>query len=419
MHISERLQYLWQQYVDDSATRAELDELATLLNNPLYNDAAKEYLLDKLQKTVPLPSHDDNRLQNILHKIRKEDVADRLFLPYRESIADRKSKKIKRVWWAAAALIIMSVGIGFLVVSSKNEKQEVAVIKNEPAKNSIVPGSNKAILTLADGTSIVLDSTAEGTVAKQGVSNIVKLENGKIAYEIKGSSVNEVFMNTMSTPRGGQYKLRLPDGTDVWLNAASSITYPTAFTSAERNVSVTGELYFEVAKDKSRPFHVTVKSGSAHQKDMEIEVLGTHFNINAYEDESSIRTTLFEGSVKVALGEENSLLKPGQQSVINSAREITGQQNKSAAITILKDINLEEVIAWKDGYFQFKRADIQTVMRQISRWYDVDVVYEGAIPKDRFVGDLPMDANISQVLRTLEKVQVHFRIEGKKIIVTP
>ena len=189
--------------------------------------------------------------------------------------------------------------------------------------------------------------------------------------------------------------------------------------NAERNVSVTGELYFEVAKDKSRPFHVTVKSGSAHQKDMEIEVLGTHFNINAYEDESSIRTTLFEGSVKVALGEENSLLKPGQQSVINSTREITGQQKKSAAITIIKDVNLEEVIAWKDGYFQFKRADIQTVMRQIARWYDVEVVYEGAIPKDRFVGDLPMDANISQVLRTLEKVQVHFRIEGKKIIVTP
>jgi len=419
MHISERLQYLWQQYVDDSATQAELDELATLLNNPLYNDAAKEYLLDKLQKTVPLPSHDDIRLQNILHKIRKEDVADRLFLPYRESIADRKSKKIKRVWWAAAAIVIMTFGIGFLVVSSKNEKQEVAVIKNEPAKNSIVPGSNKAILTLADGTSIVLDSTAEGTVAKQGVSNIVKLENGKIAYEIKGSSVNEVFMNTMSTPRGGQYKLRLPDGTDVWLNAASSITYPTAFTSAERNVSVTGELYFEVAKDKSRPFHVTVKSGSALQKDMEIEVLGTHFNINAYEDESSIRTTLFEGSVKVALGEENSLLKPGQQSVINSSREIIRQQKNSAAIAINNDVNLDEVIAWKDGYFQFKRADIQTVMRQIARWYDVEVVYEGAIPKDRFVGDLPMDTNISQVLRTLEKVQVHFRIEGKKIIVTP
>lgn len=419
MHISERLQYLWQRYVDNSATQAELDELTTLLNNPLHNEEAKAYLLDNLRKTVPQQSHDEQRLQNILQKIRREDVADRIFLPYRESMADRKVKKIKRTWWAVAAILITTVTIGFLVISSKTEKQEVVIIKNDPAKNNIVPGGNKAILTLADGSSIALDSTPEGTVAKQGVSNIVKLANGKIAYETKGSAVNEVFMNTMSTPRGGQYKLQLPDGTDVWLNAASSITYPTAFTNNERNVSVTGELYFEVAKDKTRPFHVKVKSGSAQQKDMEIEVLGTHFNINAYEDESSIRTTLFEGSVKVALGEENSLLKPGQQSVINSSREIIRQQKNSAAIAINNDVNLDEVIAWKDGYFQFKRADIQTVMRQIARWYDVEVVYEGAIPKDRFVGDLPMDANISQVLRTLEKVQVHFRIEGKKIIVTP
>lgn len=409
MHISDRLQYLWQQYVDDSATQAELEELTALLNNPIYNEEAKSWLLESLQKAVPLQTHNEERLQNILRKIRKEDVADRLYLPYKESMADRKSKKIRMAWWAAAAILIVAVAIGFLVTSSKNEKQDSAVIKNESIKNDLAPGGNKAILTLADGTSIVLDSASEGALAQQGTSNIVKLANGKIAYETLGTSVREVLMNTMSTPRGGQYKLRLPDGTDVWLNAASSITYPTAFINGERNVSVTGEVYFEVAKDKSKPFHVTVKSGSS---DMKIEVLGTHFNINAYDDESSIKTTLLEGSVKVALGAESSLLKPGQQSVV--------QQNKSTNnIAVLSNVNLDEVIAWKDGYFQFNRADIKTVMRQIARWYDVEVVYEGAIPKDKFVGDLPMDANASQVLRTLEKVQVHFRIEGKKIIVTP
>jgi len=276
--------------------------------------------------------------------------------------------------------------------------------KKEVKQNDFLPGKNTAILTLADGSTIVLDSAKNGALTSQGNTKVIKLNNGQLAYSSSGAT-NEVLYNTMSTPRGGQYKLVLSDGSKVWLNAASSIHYPTSFPGNERKVEITGEAYFEVAHDAKKPFKVSVNN-------MEVQVLGTHFNVNAYRDERTINTTLLEGSVKVTKGSSMSILKPGQQAIIQQA----GDDKK---ITVENNIDVEAVIAWKNGYFSFTNADMTAVMRQISRWYDVDIVYEGKIPDRKFGGEISRNLNASQALKILQASKVHFRIEGKKIIVLP
>jgi len=208
----------------------------------------------------------------------------------------------------------------------------------------------------------------------------------------------------MSTPKGGQYQLTLQDGTKVWLNAASSITYPAAFVDRMRRVKVKGEVYFEVAKNKTKPFIVDIDGGSS------VEVLGTSFNINAYSDEDNSRTTLLEGSVRVVGPGSNSvMLKPGQQAVVGSG---TG-------VSMRSDIDTEEVMAWKDGYFEFDGASLETVLRQLARWYDVEIDYGGHVPAKTFIGEIPRDASLSVVLNVLEKTGVHFRIQGRNIVVLP
>jgi ferric-dicitrate binding protein FerR (iron transport regulator) len=309
---------------------------------------------------------------------------------------------LRRAWFRYAAVILFIFGSGaYFYYTIQKKKPVVATLKPVPVLNDVAPGGQKAILTLSDGSTIVLDSAANGLLTQQGNANVMKLANGQIAYHIAGQPGTELLYNTMKTPVGGQYKLRLPDGTDVWLNAASSITYPTVFTGKDRMVTVTGEAYFEVAKDKAKPFRVKVN-------EMEVEVLGTRFNINSYSEEAVVKTTLLEGSVKVRNGKETAILTPGLQAQVSNENRIK-----------VNEADVEQAVAWKNGYFRFNRVDVQTVMRQIARWYDVEVVYEGIVSTDKFVGELPMDANISQVLRALEKIEVHFKIEGKKIIVMP
>lgn len=299
----------------------------------------------------------------------------------------------KRLLVAAFFFGFLLFGVWFMLTLNQDGHKEVAF---QAPINDVAPGSNKAILTLADGKQIILDST-QGKIIQQGSLKVINL-GGKLDYEGQSHTVE---YHTLSTPKGGQYKLVLPDDSEIWLNAASSITFPTAFVGKERKVTITGEVYFEVAHDVSKPFIV-------HYGTMDVRVLGTHFNVNAFEDDDNdIKVTLLEGSVKIKNGNETSLLKPGQQACVNNE------------IEVLSDVDLHEVMAWKNGYFQFDKASLQSVLKQLARWYDVDVIYQGKNQPREFVGEIERDLNLSEVLKILEKNKVHFSIEGKKLIVKP
>ena len=316
--------------------------------------------------------------------------------------------KVKVLWitrWAAAAILLLSLSFGVYTLVSHPKKAPV-LVKNSRVniKNDILPGGNKAILRLANGSVIVLNNVKNGIIARQGNVNIQKTGNGQLIYAVNDHNANNSpdNINTVSTPRGGQYELILPDGSKVWLNAASSLSFPTEFTGAERNVKLTGEAYFEVAKNKSKPFKISVNN-------MKVEVLGTHFNIMAYDDEANIKTTLMEGAVKIADGASQTLLKPGQQAVLN---KINNHIN-------VNYVNTGDAIAWKNGHFVFNHEDIQEVMRKVSRWYDVDIEYGSEIPDDHFEGSINRSVNVSKVIDMLELTgQVHFKIQGRRITVT-
>jgi transmembrane sensor len=301
----------------------------------------------------------------------------------------------KYLWLAAASMLVIVAG-GIVLWQSRIAGQSKLVEVH--SVQDLNPGGYKATLTLANGSVIILDSVHAGTIAEQGSSSIRKIADGQLAYDQTKDKSGEVLYNVVSTPPGGQYKVILPDGSGVWLDAASSIRFPATFAKAERRVEITGEVYFEVSNDPTRPFHVAVNS-------IQVEVLGTHFNINAYADEPVIKTTLLEGSVRVA---ESIVLKPGQQ-----AQLVAGQ------IKVLSNVDMEEVVAWKNGYFQFDDADIQMVMRTLARWYNVKVRFEGDIPKVLSSGIISRANKASDVLKVLQASGFHFRIEGETIIVTP
>jgi ferric-dicitrate binding protein FerR (iron transport regulator) len=244
---------------------------------------------------------------------------------------------------------------------------------------------------------------------------VIKLKNGQLSYQTAASdklqAASPVTYNTLSTPRGGQYQLTLPDGSKVWLNAASSIHYPTAFTGKERSVEITGEAYFEVAKDPYKPFRV-VSLAAAGNSPLEIKVLGTHFNVNAYEDEASISTSLLEGKLSI---NGSRPLAAGEQAVI-----VRGPSGAAKAIRIVNVPDIEGSIAWKEGLFNFNQENISSIMRQLSRWYDVEVAFEGPLPKDQFTAIISRNNNISQVLKMLEATnRIHFKIDRKKITTMP
>jgi len=304
---------------------------------------------------------------------------------------------------AAAAVIFMISGAAFYFLHQKNATVIVAKNANIQPVKDIPAGHNNAVLTLDNGASILLDTAANGTLAKQGNIKVLKL-NGQIAYNKTGDMNTKPVYNTITTANGNQYQLILTDGSKVWLNAASSIRFPTAFTGNERKVEITGEAYFEVAKNPSKPFKVDFKN-KAGQKD-EIEVLGTHFNVNSYSDEPDMKTTLLEGSVKIKAANKIQMLTPGQQASIT--------QN---GIEIRKNVDLDHVMAWKNGYFLFDNTDIYTLMRQVSRWYNVDIKYEGKITEEGFSGKISREVSLSKFIKVLELNDVKVRTEGRKIII--
>jgi transmembrane sensor len=304
---------------------------------------------------------------------------------------------------AASVIILITIGGYFLMRKPVTPNQVADNIKNEKV-NDIAPGGNKAVLTLANGKQIILTGAQNGKLATEGSTAISKTADGELTYDTRASGANtELAYNTMTTPRGGRYLVILGDGTKVLLNAASSLKYPAVFNGNARNVELTGEAYFEVAHNAAKPFHVT-SNGQL------VEVLGTHFNVNAYADEPAMKTTLIEGRVRISRDKQTALLKPGQQSVVDNA-------GKGRPIDVKNGVDTDQILAWKNGEFDFNDTDIQMVMRQISRWYDVDVEYVGKIPTDKLSGTFSRNVSASKALKLLQFTGVDFKIEGRKIIV--
>ena len=312
---------------------------------------------------------------------------------------------------AAAAVLLTLVGAGsyfWLLKKPATPSTQAGTVKVKP--QDLPPGRDAATLTLADGQTIILDS-ANGTITKQGAATVIN-NNGRVSYANTGNEAKpDVVYNKVSTARGNQYQLVLADGSKVWLNSASSLRFPTSFTGDRREVELDGEGYFEIAKNAAKPFHVKTST-------QDIEVLGTHFNVNAYNDEEATKTTLLEGKVRVksevggqkseATAQNSAVLEPGEQAVLSRT---------NSPLTIHHSPDLDQVMAWKNGWFEFDDTDIKTIMRQISRWYDVDIKYETKTDNEKYGGRISRNLNLSNILKMLENYGVHFRLERKTLTV--
>ncbi|RYY09124.1 MAG: DUF4974 domain-containing protein, partial [Chitinophagaceae bacterium] len=300
---------------------------------------------------------------------------------------------------AVAAVLIVGAVSTYKLLDGGDRNPEIT--KTRQVRASQV--TSKAVLMLADGSAIALDSLPVGIVAKEGTVDISQNVKGELAYKSSPAEPGKLIYNTLKTSRGGKYKVMLDDGSQVWLNAASSLTFPAAFAGNERKVELVGEAYFEIAKDPSRPFSVSVAGKS------EVQVLGTHFNITAYDDEKIIKTTLLEGSLKVSAlkTRETKLLTPGQQAQVTS----------NGRVDLNDKANVDEVLAWKNGSFHFDNASVEQVMRQLARWYDVDVVYKSKVPARKFTGEIQHDLSLAQVLKLLERNNVFCTLNGNVITV--
>ncbi|MEO6522877.1 MAG: FecR domain-containing protein [Mucilaginibacter sp.] len=309
---------------------------------------------------------------------------------------------VKRIT-AIAAILFLIAAFGLYFWPSHTSKN---ISQNTVKANQIIPGGNKAVLTLANGSKIILDDAKNGILASEGNTNINKAKDGQLLYHQSKSNNDRdtlVANNMITTPRGGQYQVILPDGSKVWLNAASSLKFPTLFKGKERRVELTGEAYFEVAKNKAMPFRVSVNH-------MQVEVLGTHFNIMAYPDENYTNTTLLEGSVKVSRDKESKIIIPGERALVNN----------NSGIVKVGPANIDEAVAWQKGYYIFTSENIKSIMRKIARWYDVDVSYTDNFDDKDFSGKISRLKNITEVLNMLELTgDVHFKIEGRRVSVMP
>ncbi|QEM02732.1 DUF4974 domain-containing protein [Mucilaginibacter rubeus] len=392
----------------------EKETLINLINKYLSNEATPEEearllsYYDTLQK---------NKLQWDELEMGEENVTkSELYSKILSEIKKRESAPKKMIflrrWFVAASITTLLIASASLVFFMKyNSSYFIAKNSTHPVnKHSIAPGGNKALLTLADGSKITLDDAASGELAKQSGTKVSKAANGQLVYTVENSASHATApglpeYNVIETPKGGQYQVNLADGTKVWLNAGSSLKYPTNFDGAVRKVELAGEAYFEVAKNAHKPFKVI----SNHQM---VEVLGTHFNISSYTDETSVKTTLLEGSVKVSAIKANQsrLLKPGQQSDINYA-------NNSISV---QPVNTEEVVAWKNGYFLFTDEDLKSIMSKFARWYNVEVEYQGNVDNLRFGGMVSRSKDLAQALKIIEQTgNVKTRIEGRRVIIMP
>lgn len=323
-----------------------------------------------------------------------EELRKRIFDTIQSTIKEKPVVSLwKRISVAASILLFLGVAVYFYTNDSGFHSTPTVALQE------ILPGGNRAILTLADGNKIDLSDTTSRTISEQYGVNITKTADGQIVYDLSSIAKNnaKIGFNTIQTPAGGQFQVILPDGSHVWLNALSSLTYPIAFTGNERKVILTGEGYFEIANKKSMPFKV-ISEGQL------VEVLGTQFNISAYKDEQSIKTTLLKGAIRISTDRYSRILAPGQQV------EVDGQ-----GMHISRNLNTEDVLAWKNGYFMFSNEPIESVMRKIARWYDVEVVYQDDVKNKMLWGTMSRFKNISEVLKTLELTgTAHFKMSNHK-----
>jgi transmembrane sensor len=413
---SERFAYLFQRYLDKSCSEDERMEFMQAVNDELNGEQLEQlsevallnYIVDK-----QLSAHDSDQIFAFIKEktINYTEAADSKLNVNNRDVPVNKSYRIahrvhflKTAWFRYAAAVLIIAGIGAYLWNN-NRKEKPAFAHVSTGEENIQPGVQKATLTLADGSIITLDSAPNGQLAFQGNSAIIK-KDGQLIYDSargsfspfeKGGSGDEHKVtlrggfNTMSTPRGGQYQLTLPDGSKVWLNSLTTITYPTIFNK-NREISITGEAYFEINPNPASPFIVkTIKD--------KIEVLGTSFNVNSYTDEPFVKTSLINGSIRI----NYKTLKPGEAFINNK---------------IIKT-NLDHDLAWKNGYFSFEKTSLQSVMRQLSRWYDVDIIYEGNIPERTFSGEIGRSLTLEQVLKGLSKTKINYRIENRQIIIMP
>ena len=413
MDNNDNIKSLFRRFLDNKCTPAEVKALLQYFdageNEVLLRDLIREQ--SEAVSDTSLPPESLRPLLDIaynkIHSAIAKDAG-----PPQAPIVPLYHRLWFRISAAAAVMLFISIA-AFYFLHQRNDSITAQTQNAAQQIKDIPPGTNNAILTLDNGTRIVLDSAADGTLAQQGNIKVLKM-NGQIAYDKAGNADLQAapIYNTITTARGNQYMVVLADGTKVWLNAASSIRFPFYFKGNERRVVITGEAYFEVAKDITRPFRVEFNNQSGEKG--EIEVLGTHFNVNAYPDEEDIKTTLLEGSVKVSKGNERVLIVPGEQVCVSS-----NPPSGSKSITLKKDVVLSQVVAWKDGFFVFDNSDIKMIMRQVARWYDVEVIFEGNMLPESFTGKVSRNVPLSKFLKMLELNEVHVKTEGRKIIITP
>jgi transmembrane sensor len=390
-----RVTYLYQRYLTNHCSAEELSELEALLKKP-HNESIISNLLENTWDDLDMHTAKD------IPQNQANDIYDAIIQS--KSLKEHNFKLWLRI--AASILFFLSLGLVIYRINTKQALENKITISTKTKVQDFMPGKNKAVLTLSNGKEIALDDTERGDIASQDGVLISKLKDGQISYTAakadQKSSRSSSQQNTLTIPKGGQYRLALPDGTLVYLNSASSLTYPTKFENAERKVSLTGEAYFEVAKNRKMPFIVNVNNKQ------QIQVLGTHFNVEAYTDEQVINTTLLEGSVKILYQNKQALLKPGQVATYTNAANLN-----------IAPADLDETVAWKNGLFSFNNENITSVMKKISRWYDVEVVFKGDMQNVNFLGNYSRTKSLANLIKNIQLMeQVNISIEGRRITVT-
>mgnify|MGYP001159206116 CR=1 FL=1 len=390
MKTANRFDVLWLGYLNDDLTPADAKELLELIaNGNQLQEEDIELLFDQLP---------DIEVADSERVIIYDSLRNRMRPTHRARIRLMPSTWLR---YAAAIILLLSAVAYFFITDRKAGGNNV----NNPSISQIdkAPGKEGAILTLSDGTKLVLDSLGNGLITSQQGTQI-SLQDKQLVYTAEPGNPDIVGTNTLYTPKGRQFSLVLPDSTKVWLNAATSITYPTVFTGKERVVAIEGEAYFEVTKKASQPFKVKVNGHSM------VEVLGTRFNINAYSNEPGIKTTLLQGSVRITHFNYRQTLVPGEQL----------QMAPDGNTHLLKQVNLRQVTAWKNGVFDFNRASLQEVMRQLERWYDIEVTYAGTVPDIQIQGSMERSLHLSQILKILGKMDVKYKLEQNgRLIIQP
>lgn len=385
---------LIKKIISDSSTEEERNQLNIWLRLPENREYLQQMMEEMWFHNEVSESITTERADVILQSIINTD----------KGFAPKKSRKKspKFIWYAAASIVIMITGISgyFLALPKHKVGGSVSQVRPNADQSILRTGRKTATLTLDDGTQITLDTASAGLLTRQGQSQIVKGIDELSYTENKKQGTNLSCFNTLKTQRGEQYSLVLSDGTKVWLNASSSIRFPVVFTGKERKVDIIGEVYFEVKKQPQMPFKVSTRG-------MDVEVLGTHFNVNAYEDETAIKTTLLEGSVKLRNSHSAVMLTPGQQGIVSNA----------APIKIANNVDIEQVVSWKDGYFHFTNASLRSVLLQISRWYDVEIVNADNLPDEHFDGDIDRTLQLGQVIQILKRNKVHLAVNGNQLII--